>query len=89
MIVNSPNKVSFSTKLFTELIVYFKMFLRCVQKGETPLHYVCKLRNNDEIGQRDIRTAKLLLKYGANPNLETVEVRALQALKCSQSKWRV
>ncbi|CAB3983026.1 serine threonine- phosphatase 6 regulatory ankyrin repeat subunit A-like [Paramuricea clavata] len=54
------------------------------KKGETPLHYVCKLRNDNEIGERDLRTAKLLLKYGANPNLETAEVKETAVHYCAR-----
>jgi hypothetical protein len=43
------------------------------------------LRNSNEIGEGDLRTANLLLKYGANPNLETAEVRPLCA--CLLSKF--
>ncbi|XP_028406292.1 serine/threonine-protein phosphatase 6 regulatory ankyrin repeat subunit B-like isoform X2 [Dendronephthya gigantea] len=54
------------------------------KKGETPLHYVCKLKNDNEIGERDLRTAKLLLKYGANPNLETVEGKETPVHYCAR-----
>lgn len=38
---------------------------------------MCKLKNEGEVGDRDLRTAKLLLKYGANPSLETAEVSSI------------
>jgi hypothetical protein len=48
------------------------------------------LRNDNEIGEHDLRTAKLLLKYGANPNLETAEVSPLKLsmLFLSKSKMK-
>ena len=49
------------------------------------MHYVCKLKNDNEIGHRDVQTAKLLLKYGANPNLETAEVFLFQNFKTLQN----
>lgn len=53
------------------------------------MHYVCKLRNDNEIGEHDLRTAKLLLKYGANPNLETAEVSPLKLSMLFLSKSKI
>ena len=38
------------------------------------MHYVCKLKNEDEKGERDLKIAQMLLKYGAQPNRESSEV---------------